>query len=222
MTKTVLGVLVGLLMLTGCGWDSHEYVMERKTAFYEWMADREAATSGFLFKVVGKKKWPDYLHARYSPVAEWFSERNMALSDYAHTRTPGRAPNAGVDGTNGTSCTVEPQSEGALITCEDGTTAFVEYGEDGTDGTNGVDGTNGTDGLAGPAGADGVDGQDGATGATGPAGKDGLAGADGLDGAPGQDGKDGAPGQDGKDGPKGDKGDKGDRGPRGPKGKSGK
>lgn len=60
----------------------------------------------------------------------------------------------------GGNCSVTEQPDGALVTCQDGTSGRIY------DGTNGQDGINGNDGR------DGVDGEDG------------------LDGAPGRDGID--------------------------------
>jgi len=51
------------------------------------------------------------------------------------------------------SCTVTTFNEGALISCPDGTTTFIENGQDGT---NGLDGQNGTNGQNGQDGQDAV------------------------------------------------------------------
>lgn len=51
---------------------------------------------------------------------------------------------------NQLSCTVDyttQPEDGALITCPDGTAAFVSNGTDGVDGLDGVNGTDGLDGL---------------------------------------------------------------------------
>ena len=49
-------------------------------------------------------------------------------------------------------CSVESVEGGALITCPDGSEAFVPNGQDGEDGTDGMDGQDGEDG------SDGLDG----------------------------------------------------------------
>lgn len=67
----------------------------------------------------------------------------------------------GESGQDGESCTVEQAEGGAVITCSDGTTAFVSNGVDGSHGENGVDGHDGADGQDGAAGEDGADGVDG-------------------------------------------------------------
>lgn len=55
----------------------------------------------------------------------------------------------GVDGQDGSACSVvETQnSSGSLISCADGTTAFIRNGQDGADGQDGEDGSDGQDGL---------------------------------------------------------------------------
>jgi len=104
----------------------------------------------------------------------------------------------GVDGQDGSACSVvEAQnSSGSLISCADGTTAFIRNGKDGTDGQDGEDGTDGQDGEDG---TDGQDGEDGTDGQDGEDGTDGQDGEDGEHGADGQDGEDGTDGQDGLD-----------------------
>ena len=86
----------------------------------------------------------------------------------------------GVDGQDGSACSVvEAQnSSGSLISCADGTTAFIRNGKDGTDGQDGEDGADGQDGEDG---TDGQDGEDGEHGADGQDGEDGTDGQDGLD-----------------------------------------
>ncbi len=59
-----------------------------------------------------------------------------------------------LNGERGKSCTVESMSTGTVISCEDGSTAVVLNGVDGQDG---LDGTNGVDGNDGADGRDGVD-----------------------------------------------------------------
>lgn len=69
----------------------------------------------------------------------------------------------GVDGVAGKSCSVAATPTGAVISCEDGTSAVINNGTDGVDGVdgqNGADGVNGQDGQDGQNGADGADGQD--------------------------------------------------------------
>ena len=75
----------------------------------------------------------------------------------------------GVDGQDGSACSVvEAQnSSGSLISCADGTTAFIRNGKDGTDGQDGEDGTDGQDGEDGEDGAEGQDGEDGTDGQDG-------------------------------------------------------
>lgn len=53
----------------------------------------------------------------------------------------------GLDGLDGSSCTVVQTNTGALITCEDGSSAEILHGIDGIDGQ---DGTNGQDGQDAP------------------------------------------------------------------------
>jgi hypothetical protein len=58
---------------------------------------------------------------------------------------------AGTNGTNGSSCSVEAASNGALILCTDGTNVLITNGtngQDGMDGLPGLDGRNGTDSIA--------------------------------------------------------------------------
>lgn len=76
----------------------------------------------------------------------------------------------GAPGQDGTSCVVQQAESGALLSCSDGSEAYV---------------ANGLPGIQGPQGVPGLAGQDG---------------TDGQDGAPGEDGQDGQPGQDGEDG----------------------
>lgn len=137
-------------------------------------------------------------------------------------------------GADGTSCTVEQTDGGALVVCEDGSSAFLNNGLDGADGQDGLDGLDGTsctitqnedqsltiacddgteatvvpgiDGRDGVDGQNGVDGKDGVDGADGADGKDGRDGADGQDGVDGIDGVDGADGKDGADGQDGTNG----------------
>lgn len=115
-------------------------------------------------------------------------------------------------GTPGSDCGVAQVPNGAIITCEDGTSVFVPKGADGangnngTDGQNGVDGANGQDGTNGHDGADGHNGTDGANGQDGTNGHDGAAGHDGSNGVDGHDGSDGSDGHDGEDGSDGDDG----------------
>jgi len=114
----------------------------------------------------------------------------------------------GVDGQDGSACSVvEAQnSSGSLISCADGTTAFIRNGKDGTDGQDGEDGADGQDGEDGTDGQDGEDGEDGADGQDGEDGTDGQDGEDGTDGQDGEDGEHGADGQDGEDGTDGQDG----------------
>lgn len=55
----------------------------------------------------------------------------------------------GTDGLDGSACSValDTAGLGSLISCSDGTSAFIRNGQDGANGEDGKDGTNGTDGL---------------------------------------------------------------------------
>jgi hypothetical protein len=101
----------------------------------------------------------------------------------------------GTDGQDGSACSVKEaqNGSGSLISCADGTSAFIKNGRDGDDGSDGQDGQDGDDG------SDGQDGQDGSDGQNGEDGDDGSDGQDGQDGSDGQNGQDGADGQDGLD-----------------------
>jgi len=129
----------------------------------------------------------------------------------------------GVDGQDGSACSVvEAQnSSGSLISCADGTTAFIRNGKDGTDGQDGEDGADGQDGEDGTDGQDGEDGEDGADGQDGEDGTDGQDGEDGTDGQDGEDGEHGADGQDGEDGTDGQDGEDGTDGQDGEDGEHG-
>lgn len=59
---------------------------------------------------------------------------------------PGPKGDQGIQGVSGDSCSVTQLPDGALIECEDGSTAFVENGEDGAQGEQGVPGQDGQDG----------------------------------------------------------------------------
>jgi hypothetical protein len=89
----------------------------------------------------------------------------------------GPAGPPGAPGQDGSSCSSTALSNGALISCSDGTQVVL------------VNGADGIDGLAGRVGADGADGTDGLDGVDGINGVDGV---DGVDGANGVDGTDGA------------------------------
>lgn len=65
-----------------------------------------------------------------------------------HTPKP-EAPPAGPKGDDGGSCSVTVTDAGALIQCEDGTTALVTNGSNGSDGLDGQDGVDGADGAPG-------------------------------------------------------------------------
>lgn len=62
-------------------------------------------------------------------------------------------PVSGIDGTNGTSCSVESATNGALILCTDGTSSLIT---NGSNGLNGADGVPGRDGLDGRNGIDSI------------------------------------------------------------------
>ncbi len=108
---------------------------------------------------------------------------------------------AGGPGAPGSSCHVEQQLGGALLVCDDGTSAVINNGSDGAAGANGADGSNGLDGSNGQ---DGVGCSVQSVSAGGPAPNGGalitcgatstlvLNGTNGLDGANGTNGTDGA------------------------------
>jgi hypothetical protein len=94
----------------------------------------------------------------------------------------------GEPGLDGSSCSVQQTATGALVTCDDGTTAAL---------ANGSQGERGEQGVPGPAGpASTVPGPMGPAGESivGPAGPKGDTGAPGATGAPGSDGADGRDG----------------------------
>lgn len=62
----------------------------------------------------------------------------------------GPAGEPGEQGEKGDSCSVDSLSNGAIITCEDGTTAVIYNGVDGLDGQDGADGEDGEDGEDAP------------------------------------------------------------------------
>lgn len=62
----------------------------------------------------------------------------------------------GRDGIDGTSCTVTATNTGSIVSCNDGTYAFINNGTNGIDGINGTNGTNGLDGLNGVDGNDSI------------------------------------------------------------------
>lgn len=55
----------------------------------------------------------------------------------------------GAPGKDGSSCSTQQLSNGALISCTDGTSAIAFNGVDGSNGSNGTNGTNGTNGSNG-------------------------------------------------------------------------
>lgn len=57
---------------------------------------------------------------------------------------------------NGSSCTVEKTTAGAIIKCDDGTFSEIKNGSDGKDGKNGAVGATGSSGATGAAGASGA------------------------------------------------------------------
>ena len=61
----------------------------------------------------------------------------------------------GPQGPTGKSCSVQENTEGAKIQCEDGTEAQINHGKDGNPGPAGADGKNGEDGKDGLNGKDG-------------------------------------------------------------------
>ena len=122
------------------------------------------------------------------------------------------------------SCDATQSSSGATLTCPDGSSLFIPFGEDGANGANGSDGangTNGTNGTDGQDGANGTDGQDGAPGEDGSNGSDGQNGTDGQDGVDGEDGANGSDGQNGADGSDGIDGQDGADGSDGQDGQDG-
>jgi hypothetical protein len=104
------------------------------------------------------------------------------------------------------SCSVSQENGGAMISCPDGSQAFVP---NGTNGTNGVDGTNGTNGTDGKDGKDGLNGTNGSSCSVQDLGTKALITCtdgttaiieDGINGKDGTNGTDGEDGADGKDG----------------------
>lgn len=76
----------------------------------------------------------------------------------------GQAGRDGKDGKDGSSCGTSQADDGAVIACDNGTTAKAKNGKDGAKGKDGADG------AAGATGAQGAQGVAGTTGATGAAG----------------------------------------------------
>ncbi len=108
------------------------------------------------------------------------------------TANDGRDGRDGIDGTSAI-CTVERQENGALLSCSDGSYAFVQ---DGSNGSNGQNGENGSDGQDGNSCS--VEQQEG--GALITCGNSSALVQNGLNGTNGQDGQDGQDGEDGEDG----------------------
>lgn len=113
------------------------------------------------------------------------------------------------------SCTVNSTTEGAVITCPDGSKATIQHGQDGQDGQDGVAGKDGISctitELENGAEISCDDGEtvvitNGTNGKDGQDGQDGVAGKDGIDG---KDGQEGAKGEQGEQGEKGEKGEPG-------------
>jgi hypothetical protein len=76
---------------------------------------------------------------------------------------------SGVDGKDGTSCSVQENETGALVTCGD-TKATLFHGTPGTPGLQGPKGDTGAAGQEGPMGPMGLTGPKGDKGDTGPSG----------------------------------------------------
>lgn len=107
---------------------------------------------------------------------------------YGCAGNDGSDGDSGQNGQDGSSCRVEDQEAGALVVCDDGSTAFVSDGSAGADGQDGVNGQDGEDGTSCTV----VLQDDGARIFC----EDGTAvtvshGADGEDGTNGTDGEDG-------------------------------
>lgn len=84
---------------------------------------------------------------------------------------PGPPGPQGPAGQDGSSCTSTAVTNGAIISCSDGTQVVLINGVDGIDGLpgrDGLDGTDGVDGIDGVNGQDGTDGQNGEDGADAP------------------------------------------------------
>lgn len=93
-----------------------------------------------------------------------------------------------LQGQKGSSCSVEQLDGGALVSCTDGTEAFIASGADGQDGTDGLNGSDGLDGTGCQ-----VETLDGGAMIECEDGSSALV-VNGLDGLEGQDGTDGLDG----------------------------
>lgn len=76
--------------------------------------------------------------------------------------------------TTESTCSVERVDGGVVMTCPDGSEAFLSDGEEGDKGTRGLHGLDGADGKDGVDGVDGRDGVDGIDGTDGEDGTDGV------------------------------------------------
>lgn len=85
-------------------------------------------------------------------------------------------------------CSVQQTSEGAVITCPDGTTATLHNGAQGVQGSTGDLGVTGPTGPQGPQGVQGEVGPQGPVGAVGPVGATGPQGIQGPVGPQGPQG----------------------------------
>lgn len=74
----------------------------------------------------------------------------------------------GEKGDKGDSCTVLQAVNGAVISCQDGTSVLVLNGVNGQDGRDGQDGANGRDGVDGAQGPAGPQGPQGPAGTSSP------------------------------------------------------
>lgn len=140
------------------------------------------------------------------------------MSDQSCEQVVCEAP-PGPAGEAGTSCSVEQDAEGAVISCGDGTSVSISDGEDGSDGASGegcsvTPTASGATVTCGGSSATLTEGEDGQSivGPMGPAGPQGPAGPVGPTGPTGPRGEQGSTGPQGDQGPVGPKGDPGEDG----------
>ena len=67
-------------------------------------------------------------------------------------------PADGLNGVDGSSCSTQQLSNGAVIRCTDGTVSVVYNGASGSNGTNGTNGAGGLNGVNGRDGTNGING----------------------------------------------------------------
>lgn len=108
------------------------------------------------------------------------AQRDCYLKGERCHPSDGRDGQDGRPGKDGTSCSVTQEAYGAMVTCTDGTQAYVWNGINGRDGINGTNGMNGQDGAQGSQGEKGDTGAQGTQGEKGEKGDQGLPGVDGI------------------------------------------